>query len=300
MSYFIRLTEVCLAAYFLMNLAVGMMVSGVSAMAVRRAERMRPAAGARLLLLLRLAPTTLSLLTVLAFCVPSYLRFEHDAEESVGLLCSALAVCGLLLLAASIVRMVWGIVLSARFLRQFQGSSGLVFSLVGLLRPQVIVSGPIREALSSVQMDAAMRHEAAHSNSLDNLKRLAIYATPSLLPGSFGKLESGWNRLTEWAADDAAVAGEPRRAIALAEALVCVARLSGQHAFGPIVSSLVAGQEDLSQRVGRLLASQPAQVSDIPGKWIILLPMLAVVTLVVSQQKELLYLVHCVMERMVQ
>ncbi len=140
MSYFVRLVEVCLAAFFLIDVILELAVSGLSSFAVRRSESLRPAAGARLLLALRLAPMTLSLLLVAAFCVPSYLRFEHDAEESVGLFCSALAVCGLLMLMTSLARLVWGIVLSAQFLRRFEGSSRPVFSLVGLLRPRVIVS----------------------------------------------------------------------------------------------------------------------------------------------------------------
>ena len=301
MSYFIRLAEVCLAAFFLMNLAVSLVVAGVSPLTVRFAERLRPAAGARLLLGLRLAPMVLSLATIAAFCVPSYLRFEHDAEESVGLLCLAMSLCGLLILAASMVRLVWGMMLSARFSKHFQGSSRPVFALVGLLRPKVMVSGPIIDALSTAQMEVAMRHEAVHSDSLDNLKRLAIFAAPNVLPGSLRMLERHWSRLTEWAADDAAVAGESWRAIALAEALVCVARLSGTQDFGPVVSSLVSGQDDLSRRVGRLLASQTVRRNAaLPWSWMMLVPLALVTTLAVSQQKELLYLVHGVMERLVQ
>ncbi len=149
-------------------------------------------------------------------------------------------------------------------------------------------------------MDAAMRHEAAHFHARDNLKRLAIYASPGLFPGSLRRLELHWKRLTEWAADDAAVAGEPRRAIALAEALVCVARLAGSQDLGPMVSSLVAGEADLSQRIGRLLASQPdGAAAAIRRPWTMLVPVALVVTLVVAQQRELLYLVHCATERLV-
>jgi hypothetical protein len=302
MSYFIRLADVCLAAYFLITVAMELAAVGMASAAVRRADRMRPAAGARLLLGLRLAPLALSAIAVAAFCVPSYVRFEQDASESVGLICSALAVCGLMMLGASALRVIWSVAVSARLLQVKTG--GAAFALVGFLRPRVIVSQGIREALSGAQMEVAMLHEAAHLHAQDNLKRLAMFAAPRALPQRLWRsLEAHWSRLTEWAADDAAIAGEPRRALALAEALVCVARLAGQRKEYSFVSSLVTGSDDLEQRVGRMLAQpMPALAMSARSNARLAAAMLglgASLVVVIAQKTYLLYLVHCAMERLV-
>jgi hypothetical protein len=302
MSYFIRLVDVCLASFFVINLVLELLVLCVSPYAVRLAERMRAATGARMLLALRLLPMVVTTVTVAAWCVPSYLRYEDDATESIALTCTALAICGLATLAASAARLIWGLSASARMLKRTDQHS--MFALVGFLRPRVIVSSRIREALSSSQMEAALLHEAAHSSSLDNLKRLAMLTAPRPLGlRRLRRLETEWSRLAEWAADDAAIAGEPRRAIALAEALVCVARLSGRlegsGLSSLVISSLVARNDELGERVERLLGGRaislprsralPAAAGAVFALTLVLLAM---------RQNELLLLVHSAMERL--
>jgi hypothetical protein len=299
MSYFIRLADVCLAAFFLINLALELVVLCVSPYAIRLAERMRPSAGARMLLVVRLLPMLLTSVAVAAWCVPSYLRYEQDASESIALTCTLLALCGLVTLGASVARVAWGLSASAQILKRIDEPA--IFALVGFLRPRVIVSKRIREALSSTQMEAALLHEAAHSNSLDNLKRLAMLAVPRPL-GRLRRLESEWNRLAEFAADDAAIAGEPRRAIALAEALVCVARLSGRLESSAVISSLVARQDELGERVGRLLALRATSAASLPRNPAVTAVGGAVfaasLLLLAMHQSELLFLVHSAMERL--
>jgi hypothetical protein len=302
MSYFIRLVDVCLASFFVINLALELVVLCVSPYAVRLAERMRAAAGARLLLALRLLPMAVTSVAVAAWCVPSYLRYEDDAAESIALTCTALALCGLVMLGASVARLAWGLNASARMLKRTDepAAEHTMFALVGFLRPRVIVSKRIREALSSSQMEVALLHEAAHSSSLDNLKRLAMLATPRPLGlRRLRRLESEWSRLAEWAADDAAIADEPRRAIALAEALVCVARLSGRIEDSAVISSLVARNDELGERVGRLLGQR---TSSLPRSRVLPAAAGAVfgfsLVLLATRQNELLWLVHSAMERL--
>ena len=66
--------------------------------------------------------------------------------------------------------------------------------------------------------------------------------------------------LTEWAADDHAVAGDSQRALSLAAALVSVAKMGVNHQSAYLLSSLysplVAEDEDLAVRVDRLLREQ--------------------------------------------
>jgi len=77
--------------------------------------------------------------------------------------------------------------------------------------------------------------------------------SPGLLPGihGFGALERAWSRVTEWSADDRAVAGNPERSLSLAAALVRVARLGG--ATPAMMTSLLGDRADLAIRVDRLL-----------------------------------------------
>ena len=306
MSYLLRLADVSLASFFVLHAALTLLALSLSPGAIRRAQFMRAATGARLLLVLRVLPSVVALLAVALGCIPSYLRFEQDGMESISPACTLLALCGLLTLVTGMARLLWGITLSARMnadrARWSSATNSPIFALVGFLRPRVVVSNIIRQALSSAQMEAALRHEAAHSHSADNLKRLAILAAPALpFPHSFRSLESQWMRLAEWAADDAASAGEPRRAIALAEALLCVARLAGQTECPSIVSSLVASQDDLGQRVRRLLAQQNPTVADPRNRFASMVAaaaLLCAAALMASQQRQLLLLVHSAMERL--
>ena len=100
-------------------------------------------------------------------------------------------------------------------------------TLVGVFRPQLLVTRPLIEALTEEELHAAVEHEIAHLGAWDNLKRLAMRATPdalSLLGASRG-LEHDWALAAEHVAD-AAAAHDPATGLALASALLKVARLT--------------------------------------------------------------------------
>lgn len=305
MSYLLRLVCVCGAAFFLVNFAAGVLALAASPAAVRFGERMRPAAGAWVVLGLRLLPVTLALGVVAGFCVPSYLRFEQDASESIGWVCLALGIAGLLLVAGSVRCVVSTQLKSNRIAAAHESGKRPIFALVGFLRPRVIVSNRVREALSQPQMEAALLHESAHQRSHDNLKRLAMIAAPGLLPfrSSFGALESGWVRLSEWAADDFAITAQPMLAIALAEALVRVARVANISDEFPALSAFVGCQGDLGERVERLLTERRQEASGrrwLTGALGVAIAAVSVATGVMATTHcDLLYGVHCAMEHLV-
>src|SRR5437763_4852832 len=88
LAYPLRLLCLCLAAFFLVHLAMGLVVLAITPAAVRRAQRMSPRLATRWLLTLRLVPLACSLFVVAAFCVPSYLWLEPQAAaEQAGLVC---------------------------------------------------------------------------------------------------------------------------------------------------------------------------------------------------------------------
>ena len=271
--YLIRLLCLSLAAFFLIHLALGMMVSLIAPAAIRVAERSRPRWAARFLLILRLLPSGLALFVVAGLCVPSYFQLEPETtSEHVGLACFAAALLGLIVWGISISRAVRASAQSLRYIRQcgrvarrrrpriwvIEGP-GHVLALAGMMRPRLVVSRDVVSALSPDELAAALRHERAHQTSRDNLKRLFLLLTPGILPffRGYDALERGWSKFTEWSADDTAVAGNPRRSLALAAALVRVARLGTSPQPSPLMTSLLGGSQDLSERVDRLL--HPAQ-----------------------------------------
>ncbi len=252
-EYILRLAALSLAAFFLVQLAVGAAAIAIAPGALRAASRMRTRAAARSMLWLRWAPAIAGLLVVGAVCVPSYLRYEPgNTREELGPVCVAGALLALAVWTGAAIRGLRRIALSRRRLRGSADGRGPLVAMAGILRPRLLIAPAVVEALSPGQLDAALSHERAHGAARDNLKRLLLAFTPGILPGvgGFAQVERHWARFTEWAADDDAVAGDPRRALALAGALVRVARLGPSSA--PLASCLLDG-DDLAERVERLL-----------------------------------------------
>jgi len=278
LPYTVRLLCLCGASFFLIHIALAAAARLSAGTAVRVAEHMKPHAAARLLFVLRILPLMLTLIAVFAFCIPSYLWLEPQATgEKVGMVCVLMAVLGVALWLPAIKRMIGAVRGTNRYLSQCErhgrkitvpgeDSPALlltgkapVLAVAGIFRPRLLISRRVLRGLSAEQREAALRHEQAHRTSGDNLKRLMILLSPDVVPfvASFSGLERAWSKFTEWAADDAATAGDPERALTLASALVRVAKM-GSHPRANVLScSLVGGAQDLSQRVDRLLRPQP-------------------------------------------
>src|SRR5213078_4824054 len=76
-------------------------------------------------------------------------------------------------------------------------------TLAGILRPRLLVTRRLIEALTDEELRAAVAHERCHHQSRDNLKRLAMRATPdalSLFPAG-RRLERAWSLAAEHHAD---------------------------------------------------------------------------------------------------
>jgi beta-lactamase regulating signal transducer with metallopeptidase domain len=131
----------------------------------------------------------------------------------------------------------------------------------------------VLRVLTPEQFQAALDHEHAHRSSRDNLKRLLILLSPDLFPFvlSFRALENLWERSAELSADDLATRGQPHRSIALAEALIKLARFRTNEPAHPLVSGLFAAPDGITIRVERLLQPEPAtQIR--PSSRILILP----------------------------
>lgn len=280
LPYFLRLLCLCLASFFLVHLVLALTVFLLAPAAIGWAERMRPRQAARFLLALRLFPWACSLLVVAGMCAPSYLLLEPAAtREEVGWACLAAAFLCLASAALSAVRCWRAARRSLAYIRHCQmvgrperlaGESAPVWvvegsapflALAGIVRPRLIVSRPVVNALPERQLAAALRHEQAHQLSRDNFKRLLGLLAPDTFPmwRGFARLERAWSRFAEWAADDYAVAGDSQRSLSLAAALVNVARMGACPRTDPLITSLLADNQHLAERVERLLRDVPAQ-----------------------------------------
>jgi Zn-dependent protease with chaperone function len=275
-EYWLRLVCLALASYFWIHLAAASAVALASPGAVRFSTRLAPRFAARFLFALRLLPAVVSLGIVTAVCIPSYLLFEPEAAgEQIGLACIAAAVLALLHVCASFVLALYSGLESMRCLRQWRrdsrlerlaGSGALVIdgeapflALAGFFHPRLIATRGLLRTLSAEQLEAAVQHEHAHRDSRDNWKRLILRCTPGLFPfvSGFAALDQAWAKQAELAADDRSTAGDPRRALLLADALVLVAGSCVQREPTPFVIPLLAAAAELRDRVERLL--EPAQ-----------------------------------------
>jgi Zn-dependent protease with chaperone function len=278
LPYLLRLLCLCLASFFLVHLALGLLISLASPWAVSAAGRMRPRAAAGFLLLLRLLPAGAALLAVAGLCAPSYVWLEPAATtEEVGIACLlAAALCLVSLFRAAAragralsrslgyVRYCEFVGLPARLGSEYspawviEGQTPFVV-LAGIMHPRLLVSRGVVNGLSAEQLSAALRHEYAHQAARDNLKRLLVLLAPDAFPfwHGFDALERAWSRFAEWAADDRSVAGDSRRSVSLASALVRVARMGAMPQPAPLVTSLLGDSLDLAQRVNRLLRETP-------------------------------------------
>lgn len=285
LPYLLRLLCLCIASFFVLNAAAGLLLRCASRSVVRRAASNAPADAARFLFALRMLPAAFAAFFVLGFCVPSYLWLEPAAtSERVGAICAALGLIGAATWILSIGRIARSLFASSRYNRlcRRQGQKACLpgspspavlveteaplLAMSGLFRPRLLISRGVLRSLSPEELAAALHHEHAHLVSRDNSKRLLFLLVPDLLPfvAPFRLLESQWSKFTEWAADDQAAAGDSSRAISLAAALVRVARMGSAPRLPHLSTSLLACDRDLSARVARLLAGDrlsPAQPS---------------------------------------
>jgi Zn-dependent protease with chaperone function len=219
-----------------------------------------------MLFALRLLPVALGAFVALGLCVPSFLIFEPESfDEPVRIACLLPALAGFAICGQTMIRLVRACRRSFEFGRRYRDagqeamvagqqvwiveSSAPCLALTGILHPRVVISRRLAEALSGEELTAVLSHEAAHRSSFDNLKRLCLI----LAPGP-QLLERAWGSMAEYAADRAAVEGDSRLALALASALVKVARLGPHPTPSPLATSLLADEAELTLRVSRLLA----------------------------------------------
>jgi hypothetical protein len=262
------------------HLALGLLLRLFAPEAVRLARRMAPQASPNFLLALRFVPTALALFAA-TWTVPTYLWLERvPRPENVGFFCLGAAALGLMCIAVPLVRGLISVARTLHYLRLCRRAGRVLrlpgerkpalviegqrpfFALVGVFSPRLVISAPVVGALSANELAAALRHERAHYFAKDNLKRLLILLAPAWIPffGGLECIEKAWTRASERAADHRAGAGDSRRSLSLAAALVRMAQLGVCRVAPAGVMPLLTQEQDLAERVNTLLGQmEPRQ-----------------------------------------
>ena len=312
LPYLLHGTTLALAWFLILNAATSVMIAMLAGAIAERAASARP----NVWLALRLAPALLSILFTAAVFLPSYWRYEpRELVEGLDVTVTALAVLACAIAAAGAVRGARAWLRAARRTRAWMrdaqpmalaetripvfavDADAPMMALVGLLRPRLLVTRPVLDALTPEEWRAAVAHELGHWRALDNLKRLAMRATPDLLGATPAarSLERCWVAASEYRADRAAGDSGLVRC-ALASALVKVARLApAVSTFDEPISALVDAA-DVTMRVQRLLDGPKAIEAPGRARWFVIPAVLAAT---IVSYAPLLRLIHRVTEVLV-
>ncbi|HEY1891919.1 MAG TPA: M56 family metallopeptidase [Steroidobacteraceae bacterium] len=294
MSFDMTFPLVLLAAYGLFNL----LLSAAVALAWRAGLR-RHLTDAAAVLAVRLLPALGSATVVLTIVLPAFLIYEpRHAHDQPGPLLVVSAVFSLLVLGDGVRRglRAWratgALVRGSQPLLTHSAGDGAEITVINVREPLVGVVGSWRQRIVAARSVASacdqeefrqvLAHEAAHMDARDNLKHLMLLTMPDALAWltTGSALTAQWRAATELEADERASGADPRKRVALASALIKVARLSLATARPRAVSRVSTHLSGLEQRVRRLLAPSPAMRRAFPGRRLVtcalLVPLLAV------------------------
>jgi hypothetical protein len=236
------------------------------------------------LLTLRLLPAAGGLLIVLTAVLPAFLSQEpHHQREAAGPWLLTLASLTLLAVGHGLWRG-WRACAAARSLlrhcrsasrpivangRQVEvvGTREPIVAVIGSWRPRIVAAECVIGACSTDELRQVIAHEAAHVSARDNLKQLMLIASPDLLAGTRvgAELSRRWRTAAEFEADRRATGNDPCRRLALAAALIKVARAQGAPGRSSGALSMPVAYDDVEGRVRQLIAP-PSSTSSPAAK----------------------------------
>jgi Zn-dependent protease with chaperone function len=228
-------------------------------------------------LAMRLLPTAGAALVTLTVMLPAFLIYEPAHElEQVGPFLVALVLLALLTFGAGLVRG-WRASAAGRALLRnfgppdtwFTGNGQKVdllnipepiVAVVGGWRPRIVAAKHLLGACSPEEFREVLAHEAAHVSSRDNLKLFLLVVSPDALAWlpCGATLVARWRAAAELEADEHATGSDPRKRVALASALIKVARLSSGTEAPLLRLSMPVALDDVEGRVRQLLSPSPA------------------------------------------
>jgi hypothetical protein len=260
---------VVLAAVY--GLASSLLSVAVAAAWYLGLRRMR--ASANELLAIRLIPACGAALFALTVVLPAFLVSEPSREvEQAGPLLVALALVALVCVgigigrvsrASSTARAILGLCDPVAHHELLLGRSVDVIDMpepivavVGGFRPRIIASTRVISACSDDEFQQVVAHEAAHVSARDNIKLWLLFLSPDVLawlPPGRG-LAARWRAAAEREADERATGHDRSKRVALAAAIIKVARLSTPTANPAASLCMQIAVDDVAGRVRGLLA----------------------------------------------
>ena len=269
-SYTLHGLTLALAWFFAVNAIACLIVGAIASRWVARNRTMSPG----IWFGMRVLPALSAVTFVIAFFVPSYWMYEPiETNEAIDVTLAAFALASVGMLGAAAYRGVTAWRCAARRTRVWMGrarplalpgtsmtafeidSDVAVMALAGVVRPRLLVTRSLVEALTPEELAASVAHEIGHAHARDNLKRLLMRAAPDLFFATRRArlVEQRWAAASEHRADRMAGGEQPAARCALASALVKVARLTiSTPPIAEPISTLVGGG-DIASRVRNLL-----------------------------------------------
>ncbi len=321
MTYFSLAISLALAAFLVVDVAASLAMALVWRVARGNLDRVGARARASGLFLLRVSPASAATIVVLGVFLPAFWRFEpRGTSEIAGESLVALAVLSALMILAALrrgwqasratravlhdwLRSARPLVLPGIRIRAYAIPVAFpVVSVVGVLRPRLFVSERVLDVCTPEELFAMVRHERGHLSSSDNLKRFLLRVCPNVLATTRREVERHWHEALEEAADDYAARASTPSGLALANALLRVARLAPSPcaAFASL-TALYQG-DSLERRVKHLISRSPLGGSR--AAWLVMVRALALIPVVcaaaVLMDGHLLRHVHSLIEVVVE
>ncbi len=318
MIYFLYGVTLGFTWFLALNVVLSLTVAASVGVVSDRIGAYPPALRAGVLLGLRLLPAAVSTLFVAAVFAPSFLALEPRAfDEAFGVTTSAFVAGSCAIVLAGALRGAAALREAAQRTRRWlahaqpialEGATLPVYcldadvpamTLVGVLRPRLLVTRPLLGLLTGEEVRAALAHELAHCRTFDNLRRLLVRAVPdalSIFPAS-RRLEREWAQAAEHAAD-ARCAPDPRMRLTLASALLKVARLTPASSPIPSLASPLVGGDGIASRIAQLI-DPPAQHLSVRARVATGVVVAALAAAVLTGYQPLLAGVHQISEVLV-
>ena len=273
MTYWMLAATIVFSVFAVMAAVTSGLVAALAPWAARRLERYSPASRAAMLFRIRMLPAAVAALVAFGIAMPVFFWFEpRDSGESVSRTLLVIGLAGATLLLRGAWRALAAWRATRRVLRAWHARGRRIdlfdaplpvfvieesfptVAVVGVARPALFIAERVLRECSGAEVRAMLHHECAHVIKRDNLKRFLMRACPDFVGAD---LDRAWARAAEEAADAAAVARNPGVAVALAQALIRVARLAPVSQTPALASAFYLGGS-IEARVRRLVASGDA------------------------------------------
>jgi Zn-dependent protease with chaperone function len=264
------------ATLFVVLLAVNALICFLLSAVVAVAWRVgmpRNSTNSRFLLSVRLLPAGGSLFLAFTVVLPAFLIYEpfHESER-LGPVPWILAALSLLALGDGIRRGFSALAAARALLRRYGpatrraitgahdfrivDSSEPIVAAVGGWRPKLVAARRVINVCTQEEFNQIIAHEAAHISARDNLKLLLLTIVPDPLAWipTGAELVQRWRTAVEFEADERATGDDARKRVALAAALIKVAKLATRGVPPLAALSMPIASDDVESRVRQLLA----------------------------------------------